>query len=223
MTHPLKTEIAFEGEQSSGIIFDDDDGKVAGNIIIKQSSINGNIAVSAKPVGVKEKGFKITIKITNTTSVDNPEGCSRDDVYDRSFLSANTILKAERGVFISQTAPDASWGKVSETLKNINTWPVLINRDDTTILSSPIVLYDYPEIAAESQGDMFDGTEIEEMLMLHMAALTEEEQQKIDQTDGKMKAMLERVKHTTPEELMNLHGRLEEIKPDGNEPKESKL
>ncbi len=222
MAHPLKTEIAFEGEQSSDIIFDDDE-KVAGNVIIKQSAINGNVVVAAKPAGTEKEGFKITVKITNTTPVAKPEGCDRDDVYDRSFLSANTILQAEGGVFISQTNPGASWSKVSETLKNSNTWPVLIDRDDKTMLSSPIVLYDYPEIAAESQGDMFDATEIEEMLMLHMAALTDEEQQKIDQEDGKMKAMLERVKHTTPEELMNLHGRFEEIKPDGNKQKESEL
>ena len=31
------------------------------------------------------------------------------------------------------------------------------------MLSSPIILYDYPCVAAESPGDMYDATEIDEI------------------------------------------------------------
>jgi hypothetical protein len=121
-------------------------------------------------------------------------------------------LQTRKGKFISQTDPAKAWQEVSKICENINTWPVLIDKDDKTMLSSPIVLYDYPEITPESQGDMFDSTEIEEMLMLQVAAITDEEKKEVEQTDGKMKAMLERVKNTTPEDLLRLHGGMKETK-----------
>ena len=34
------------------------------------------------------------------------------------------------------------------------------------MLSAPIILYDYPQIAPESPGDLFDLTEIDELLTL---------------------------------------------------------
>ena len=37
-----------------------------------------------------------------------------------------------------------------------------------TMLSSPIILYDYPQIAPESPGSLFDGTEIDEILSLRI-------------------------------------------------------
>jgi hypothetical protein len=209
--HPLKEELTFEDEQSSEMIYHED-GKIAGNIILKQSEISGNVNVLAKPVGIEEEGYKITVKITNTTRADHPESCTRDEIYEQSFLSTNTILQAEEGTFISQADPPETWEKVSETLKNINTWPVLVEKDDRKILSSPIILYDYPEIAPESLGDLFDSTEIEELLLLQIAALPEKEKKEIDQADGKMEAMLRRIENSTPEDLMKLHGRLTEIK-----------
>jgi hypothetical protein len=54
--------------------------------------------------------------------------------------------------------------------KNIGTWPVLVGEEGQcdTMLSSPIILYDYPKIAPESAGDLFDGTEIDEILSLRI-------------------------------------------------------
>ena len=43
------------------------------------------------------------------------------------------------------------------------------------MLSSPIILYDYPQIAPESPGDLFDGTEIDEILALRILTLTDAE------------------------------------------------
>ena len=59
---------------------------------------------------------------------------------------------------------------------NQGTWPVLVGgeRDSDTMLSSPIILYDYPQIAPESPGDLFDGTEIDEILTLRILAMTDD-------------------------------------------------
>ena len=214
----VEKDIAFESEKANDIIYGEN-GTVAGNVIISQSKINGTITASADPAGDNKNGFKITVQISNTTSVDNSEKLSRNDSYKLSFLSTHTILKTEEGAFISQTDPKQNWEKIVEACDNINTWPILIEKDYKTMLSSPIVLYDYPEIAPESMGDMFDGTEIEEALVLHMATMPEEEKQKIDKGDPKMKAMMERVESVTPEEIMSLHGGFKEVKPDNSEHK----
>ena len=41
------------------------------------------------------------------------------------------------------------------------------------LLCSPIVLYDYPQIAPESATDFYDATEMDEMLTLRVMTLTE--------------------------------------------------
>lgn len=215
----LGKDIAFESEKANDIIYGED-GIVAGNVIITQSEINGNITVSAEPVGDNKNGYKIMVQISNTTSVDNPKKLSRNDSYKLSFLSTHTILKTGQGAFISQTDPEPDWEELINNCENINSWPILVEKDHKTMLSSPIVLYDYPEIAPESMGDMFDGTEIEEALVLHMATMPEEEKQKIDKGDPKMKAMMERVESVTPEEIMSLHGGFKEVKSNENQQKE---
>jgi len=126
-------------------------------------------------------------------------------------------LQTPKAKFISQTDPGDKWEANIEACENMNTWPILVEQDDKTMLSSPIVLYDYPEIASESMGDMFDSTEIEEALVLHMATMPEAEKEKIEQGDPKMKAMMERVESVTPEEIMSLHGGFKEVKSKDNE------
>ena len=51
------------------------------------------------------------------------------------------------------------------------------------MLSSPIILYDYPQIAPESPGDLFDGTEIDEILALRILTLTEDEKHEMRNAD----------------------------------------
>ena len=47
------------------------------------------------------------------------------------------------------------------------------------MLASPIILYDYPQIAPESAGDLFDGTEIDEILSLRILTLTDDEKREM--------------------------------------------
>ena len=60
---------------------------------------------------------------------------------------------------------------------NTGTWPVLAGPAECRdlMLSSPIILYDHPEVAPESAGDLFDATEIDEILTLRTLALTDAE------------------------------------------------
>ena len=56
----------------------------------------------------------------------------------------------------------------------MNTWPVLASPEDDVMIGAAIVLPDHPRIAPESRGNLFDNTEIEEALVLHVHALSDE-------------------------------------------------
>jgi hydrogenase maturation protease len=98
---------------------------------------------------------------------------------------------------------------------NTHTWPVLVGNegDLDAVLSSPIILYDYPQIAPESPGSLFDGTEIDEILTLRILTLTDEEKAAMRQEDGRVREILERTENLTPEEFMKLHGTIRSLRP----------
>jgi hypothetical protein len=74
------------------------------------------------------------------------------------------------------------------------------------MLSSPITLYDWPQIAPESPGDLFDATEIDEILILRTMTLTDEEKAEARATDPRAAAIIDRV-DDMPQEIMDrLHG-----------------
>ena len=92
--------------------------------------------------------------------------------------------------------------------KNVGTWPVLVGEDGQrdAMLSSPIILYDYPKIAPESPGALFDGTEIDEILSLRIMTLTDQEKLEIGRTDERARQILERTESMPPEQFMKMHG-----------------
>jgi hypothetical protein len=78
--------------------------------------------------------------------------------------------------------------------------------DDDIVLSSPIILYDHPEVAPESPGDLYDGTEIDEILALRVLTLTDEERCEARGTDPRAAAIIDRVDSFAPEIWDRLHG-----------------
>ena len=80
------------------------------------------------------------------------------------------------------------------------------NGERDTLLSSPITLYDYPQIAPESPGEFFDGTEMDEMLVLRVLTLTDEERNAVAAVDERARALLARTSSMSQEQMMGLHG-----------------
>jgi hydrogenase maturation protease len=81
------------------------------------------------------------------------------------------------------------------------------------MLSSPIILYDYPQVAPESAGDLFDSTEIDEILTLRILTLTDEEKREMRSVDERARAILERTETLPAEQLMKLHGAVRGLRP----------
>ncbi|MEP6950700.1 MAG: hypothetical protein ABI863_15550 [Ginsengibacter sp.] len=187
--------------------FYDKSGKAAKQIN-SISGIKGSVIIEAAPAGNMQNTFRLTVTVINTTPVENAEQVTRDEVLSQSFLSTHTVLQTRNAVFISHQNPGEKWEETISGCENINTWPILIDESNTTLLSSPIILYDYPRINPQSLGDLFDSTEIEEALLLHVAVLSDEEKQQIARGDEKLQAMLTRVSQVTPKEMINFHSGL---------------
>jgi hydrogenase maturation protease len=124
------------------------------------------------------------------------------------MVSTHTILSARGGEFISLLDPPESLREMAGSCRNIGTYPVLVGAEGErdTILSAPIILYDYPQIAPESAGDLFDGTEIDELLTLRILTLTDEEKREIRDGDEHARRILERTETMPVEQLLKLHG-----------------
>jgi hypothetical protein len=101
---------------------------------------------------------------------------------------------------------------------NVNTWPVLATPADDVLLGAAIVLPDHPQIAPESRGSLFDGTEIEEALLLHVQALSDGERAAIEEQDPAVREMVARAAAATPEDVLALHGRVTLRDPVTTEP-----
>ena len=109
-----------------------------------------------------------------------------------------------------------SWaGRAARDCRNVHTFPVLAGPDGSVMLSSPIILSDYPRIAPESPGNLFDSTEIDKLLVLNVLALTPEEQAEMRATDARAGEILDRCASLSSEQLMRLHGAIREFRTVG--------
>jgi hydrogenase maturation protease len=174
--------------------------------------IHGKIEFSARQVG--DGTYMITTRVLNLTPLNGAERSNRDEALPYSMVSTHCIFQVTGGEFLSLLDPPESMRGWAAACRNLGTFPVLVGAEGSrdTVLSSPIILYDYPEIAPESSGDLFDGTEIDEILTLRILTLTEEEKQEMRNQDQRAKQILERVESLSAEQLMKLHGVIRDLR-----------
>jgi hydrogenase maturation protease len=186
----------------------DESGLVVGVIGRDKASVAGMIELAAERLA--ENVFKLTVRISNSSRIEALGPVSREEALARSLVSAHTILEARDGTFVSLIDPPDRCREFAEDCQNVGTWPVLVGEEGQrdTMLSSPIILYDYPQIAPESPGDLFDGAEIDEILSLRIMTMTEEEKQEMRESDDRARRILERTETLPEEQLMKLHGAL---------------
>ena len=174
-------------------------------LIKTTESIHGVINVSIQPLP-EHGGYKVSVHVKNHSELDEVEKISRDEAIMHTFLSTHTILKCTDGKFISHQQVLEQWQEVMAGCEQINQWPILMNESDTCMLASPIIVYDHPQLNENSPGDMFDGTEIEEALLIHLAVMSDEEKSRLAKNDEKMESMLKKISEVTPEEWIRYHG-----------------
>jgi hydrogenase maturation protease len=199
------------------------EGEIIGVLVREQQAVEGMLQLSAEQVG--KELFKASVKIVNQTPLDGAGSASRDDALLRSLVSTHTILGARSGEFVSLLDPPGTLRELAAGCRNEGTWPVLVGDpgDKDTMLSSPIILYDYPQIAPESPGDLFDATEIDEILTLRILSLTEEEKQAMAAVDERARALLQRTESLAQEQLLGLHGTMRGLQEQRTEDGREKL
>ena len=154
-----------------------------------------------------EVGARVRLRVENRT--DAPADLDRAGALRHSLLSTHPILRAPGGRFASP---------LERRHDSVNTWPVLATPEDDTLLGAAIVLPDHPRIAPESPGSLFDATEIEEALLLHVQALSDDERAAIEEQDATVRDMVVRATAAMPEDVLALHGRLTVRDPVTTEP-----
>lgn len=167
---------------------------------------NVTLTVEQEEAGV----WRTTLRVQNTVAA--PDGLSRSEALERSLLSTHVLLRAQGGQFVSPLE--------AEGCENVNTWPVLASPSDDAVLGAAIMLPDHPQIAPQSRGALFDNTEIEEALRLHVLALSDGEREEIAKQDPAVREMVEEALKTTPEDLFALHGVMRPVDKDPREGEE---
>lgn len=191
----------------------DERGLIVGIIQREKATMAGRIEFAAT---CAEPGlFKLTARILNDSRMEAFVPVSRDAALARALVSAHTILEVREGEFVSQVDPPEAYRAFAGTCQNVGTWPVLVGEEGErdTMLSSPIILYDYPQIAPESPGDLFDGAEIDEILSLRILTMTDEEKREMRQADDRTRQILERTETLPAEHFAKLHGALRGLRP----------
>jgi hydrogenase maturation protease len=224
MAQTQRLTFTFPPGREVEVLRDENGGQIAGCIIRRQQAIEGAIEVRVEECGMRinepahlssnPQSFKITVSILNLTPFEDAGQKSRDEALMRSFVSTHTILGVHVGEFASLLDPPEALSEIAASCSNIGTYPVLVGEEGTRdcMLSSPIILYDYPQIAPESAGELFDGTEIDEILTLRIMTLTDEEKREMRGADERARKMLERTERLPAEQLMKMHGTMKSLR-----------
>lgn len=191
----------------------DDDG-AAGYAVRRREPLAGLVSVRAFPLEGPWQAVRLQVRVENQTAA-APVPERREDALPTALVAAHVIMTATGGEFISMIDPP-EWAKTAVTeCENVGGWPVLADPDGgrDIVLSSPIILYDHPEVAPESPGELYDGLEIDEILTLRTLALSDDEKLQARATDARAAALIDRVEAMDARDIVKLHGTVRSPRP----------
>ncbi len=166
------------------------------------------VLFTARAEAVAQTAHKLHLELENITHIPGGAAAKRDEALPHSLVSAHILLGVTGSEFVSLLDPPEDFHEAVATCINTGVFPVLVGTEPerTMILCSPIILYDYPKIAPESEGDFFDGTEMDEMLTLRVLTLTDAEKEEMRNGDPRARKILERTENLTPQMMLKAHG-----------------
>ncbi|MCQ9181831.1 hypothetical protein KMT30_22825 [Streptomyces sp. IBSBF 2953] len=205
VTHPFRRPA---GQDAEPVL--DAAGRTVGRLLRRWEEISGTIRLSARELDGPYRALRLTAVVENTSGWTPSDGrdAGREAALPHSLVATHTLMALSAGSFLSMTDPP-EWAKGAvAACRNLHTWPVLAGERGSAdlVLSSPIILEDHPAIAPESPGALYDATEIDEILALRTAALTDEEKREARGTDERAAAVIELADSMPPEVLERLHG-----------------
>jgi hypothetical protein len=188
-------------------------GAPIGRTVRTARAVAGRVTVESEPADGADGLWRVRVRVENVTPWDAPRA-SRDEALAASFVATHLVLGVEGGAFVSLIDPPEEARAAAALCKNVRTFPVLAGEDGERdlVLCAPIILYDHPRVAPESPGDLFDATEIDEILTLRTATLTDAEKREARGTDPRVAALIDRVDALPRELWARLHGALREVR-----------
>ena len=177
------------------------------DVVRRREPLAGVVSVRAAEVPGPWRALRLVVRVENRTDL-RIVPRHREDALPSALVAAHTIITVDGGKFLSMTDPPEWVRPAVAECRNEGGWPVLADPAGHVVLFSPIILYDHPELADESPGELYDGTEIDEILTLRTLALSDDEKAEARATDPRAAALLDRVESMDPQVLARLHGTL---------------
>ncbi|KOV60515.1 hypothetical protein [Streptomyces sp. MMG1121] len=194
-------------------------GRTVGRLVRRTARVTGTLSPELAEVPGPYRVLRLTVTVRNTTRTTDA-GTDRAAALAHSMIGTHLLLAAPGGHFLSMTDPP-EWARpeVAEC-HNDHTWPVLAgaHHSDDVVLSAPIILEDHPALAEESPGPLYDATEIDEILSLRTAALTDREKREARGTDPRAAEVIDLVDDMPAAVRDRLHGAIRELRDLAPEP-----
>ncbi|AFM16893.1 hypothetical protein Mycch_2110 [Mycolicibacterium chubuense NBB4] len=179
----------------------DVEGVEGGRLVRRRRGVYGTLAISAEP---DDGLLRLAVEVRNAA----PPASDRDEAIAVSLIGTHLLLEIGGGEFVSLLEPPSPAAAAAQRCRQHRCFPVLAGPpgDRRLVLVSPIILYDHPEIAEQSQGDLYDACEIDEILTLRVMTMTDEEKAQARATDPLAARIIDRCDSMSPEAMLDLHG-----------------
>lgn len=183
---------------AGGIAIEHVDG---GRLVRTRQELRGAVAVT---VDRDEAVDRVSLTVVNTSV---PAAEAREAIAC-SMIGTHVIAEVSGGRFVSLLEPPPDAVAAAARCEHSRCFPVLAGApgDTDLLLVSPIILYDHPQVAEQSEGALYDSTEIDEILTLRVMTMTDEEKEQARATDPLAAAIVERCDTMSPEAMQRLHG-----------------
>jgi hypothetical protein len=219
-------EVVIEGHEDVEVLAaatgSPSSGDVAGRIVRRRWTLHARVTATT----TRDEGCtRLDVRVDNVSQEhpEDPDNSSRDTAIRTSLIGTHLILEADGARFVSVIDPPEPAAAAARRCVQHRCWPVLAGErpvpegqdpeaadgeavTSAVVLASPIILYDFPEVAEQSTGALFDSTEIDEILTLRVMTMTDEEKAEARATDPRAREIIDRCDDLSPESLQQLHG-----------------
>lgn len=207
----ITVPFALPGSRDLEIVRDGS-GRIAGRIVRECQPVCGRVRIHTAVVEAERRLLRVSLRVENLTAWTDPDA-DRDEALRGGCIATHLLLSIAGGSFVSLLDPPPWATTAAADCANIRVYPVLAGEPGRRdlLLSAPIILYDHPQVAPESPGDLCDATEIDEILTLRTALLTDDEKRQARATDPRAAAIVERIESMPHEVMERMHGTLRDV------------
>ncbi|MDH6280376.1 hypothetical protein [Prescottella agglutinans] len=185
----------------------------SGRLVRTRFPLRGRVELTASRIG---DAVRLSVDVRNESVLDDVSGPDvplKDTAIRHSLIGAHLLLAARGARYVSLLEPPGRFAAAAAGCRQHRCYPVLAGDSDApgtsdAVLASPIILYDHPRVAEESGGDLFDATEIDEILTIRVMTLTDEEKAQARATDPLAAQIIDRCDDMSPSDMQRLHGAL---------------